>query len=161
RVQDAAVLVRADAIRNGQVMNTAPVAPTRASVLGGSASGGPVAQPPAAVQNRTVVAKTAPPPPPVPFTQRQQALSRNPGRPLDYSEVQQIRSAQSAPSRTFVRSAQSQGAGGGGFRPAGQVREGTPAQQQNDAPPRVQREPPGPARYNPPPSQQQTDTPPP
>jgi len=108
RVQDAAVAVRADSIRNGQVMNTAPVAPTRANVLGASASGGRVAQPPAAVQNRTVVAKTPPPPPPVSFAQRQQALSQNPGRPLDSSEVQQIRSAQGPPARTFVRPVQSQ-----------------------------------------------------
>jgi hypothetical protein len=92
-VQNAAVPVRAEALQSAQAMNTAPVAPGRASVTGGYA-GARVAQPPVSIQSRSVVTRTAPPPAPVPFAQRQQALSANPGRPLDSSEVQQLRSNQ-------------------------------------------------------------------
>jgi hypothetical protein len=120
-VQASAVPVNANALRSVQVMNNAPVAPSRQSVLGAAAIGGSgrVAQPPSAVQNRAVFARTAPPPAPVPFTQRQQALSANPGRPLDSNEVQQIRGSQGAPARQYVRPFQAgpaAGAGGGGTR---------------------------------------------
>ena len=101
-VQSAAVPVRGEALQSAQVMNTAPVAPSRASVVGGYA-GGRVAQPPMSTQNRSVVTRTAPPPAPVPFAQRQQALSANPGRPLDSSQVQQLRSSQPQPPPSFVR----------------------------------------------------------
>ena len=103
-VQGAAIPVRGEALQSAQVMNTAPVAPTRASVVGGYA-GGRVAQPPAAVQGRQVVSRTAPPPAPVPFAQRRQALEANPGRPLDSAQVQQIRANQPQPARTFTRPA--------------------------------------------------------
>jgi hypothetical protein len=103
-VQSAAVPVRAEALQSAQAMNTAPVAPIRASVVGGYA-GGRVAQPPASTQNRAVVSRTAPPPAPVPFAQRQQALSANPGRPLDSSQVQQLRSSQPQRAPSFVRPA--------------------------------------------------------
>jgi hypothetical protein len=83
-------------------MNIAPVAPSRASVVGGYA-GGRVAQPPMSTQNRSVVTRTAPPPAQVPFAQRQRALSANPGRPLDSSEVQQLRSSQQQAAPSFVR----------------------------------------------------------
>jgi hypothetical protein len=101
-VQSAAIPVRGEALQSAQVMNTAPVAPSRASVVGGY-SGGRVAQPPMSTQNRSVVTRTAPPPAPVPFAQRQQALSADPGRPLDSSQVQQLRSNQPQPSPSFVR----------------------------------------------------------
>jgi hypothetical protein len=101
-VQSAAIPVRGEALQSAQVMNTAPVAPSRASVVGGYA-GGRVAQPPMSTQNRSVVTRTAPPPAPVPFTQRQQALSANPGRPLDSSQAQQLRSSQPQSAPSFVR----------------------------------------------------------
>ncbi len=112
-VQSAAVAVPVNAIRSAQVMNNAPVAPSRQSVLGAVPAGGRVAQPPAAAQNRAVVAKLAPPPAPVPFAQRQQALTANPGRPLDPGEVQRLRGNQSTPVRPFVRPAQGSFAAGG------------------------------------------------
>ena len=119
-VQGAAVPVRGEALQSAQIINTAQVAPSRASVVGGY-SGGRVAQPPAAAQNRTVVTRTAPPPAPVPFAQRQQALSANPGRPLDYSQVQQLRGDQAQPARPFVRPAQlpsnANPGGGGAYTP--------------------------------------------
>ena len=116
-VQAAAVPVNANALRSAQVINTAPVAPSRQSVLGGAPVGGAgrVAQPPAAVQNRAVFARTAPPPAPVPFAQRQQALAANPGRPLDAAQVQSLRGPQAPPSHPFVRPVQA-GAGGGAGR---------------------------------------------
>jgi hypothetical protein len=101
-VQSAAIPVRGEALQSAQVMNTAPVAPSRASVVGGYA-GGRVAQPPMSTQNRSVVTRTAPPPAQVPFAQRQQALSANPGRPLDSSQVQQLRSNQPQAAPSFVR----------------------------------------------------------
>jgi hypothetical protein len=85
------------------MMNTAPVAPQRESVLG--ASGGARARPPAAVLNRQVVAKTTPPPPPIPFERRQQALAGNPGHPLDHAAVQSIRQSQPVTQRNWVRPA--------------------------------------------------------
>jgi hypothetical protein len=137
-VQGAAVPVRGEALQSAQVMNTAQVAPSRASVVGGYA-GGRVAQPPAAAQNRTVVTRTAPPPAPVPFAQRQQALSANPGRPLDYSQVQQLRGNQAQPARPFVRPAQvpsnANTGGGGAYTPQ---RTGGQTAQPVQAPPAYQ-----------------------
>ena len=104
-VQSVAVRVDARAVQSAQVMNNAAVAPSRQSVLGRSVPSGRVSQPPAAVQNRPVVAKTAPPPPPVPFAQRQQALTANPGRPLDANQVRTLRTAQPAPQRPLIRQA--------------------------------------------------------
>jgi hypothetical protein len=103
-VQSAAVRVDARNIQNVKVISTAPVAPSRESVLGHPAAAR-VAQPPAAIQSRPVVAKIAPPPARVPFVQRQAALSANPGRPLEPAQVQQIRAAQPAPARPMVRQA--------------------------------------------------------
>jgi hypothetical protein len=151
RVQDGAVQVRPESIRSAEVINGAPIAPRRENVLGNSGNGGRVAQPPPAAFNRTVVAKTAPPPPQVPFNQRQQALSANPGRPVDAAELDRMRGRQDTP-RPFVRSAQgTPNSGGGGFnsRPGGQPNQGQPAQ--NNLPP--QRNPGGqpPPQNNPPP----------
>jgi hypothetical protein len=121
RVQDAAVPVQPQSLRSAQVINGAPVAPTRQSVLGNYSPAARVAQPPAAVESRTVVAKATPPQPAVPFAQRQQALAANPGRPLDASQVQQLRSTQSAPARTYIRPAQARGSGAGFPQPGGQA----------------------------------------
>ncbi len=96
-VQSAAIVVRPEALRSATVVATAAVAPTRASVAPAAASGAKVAQPPAALQASAVVAKRTPPPPPVPFVQKQQALAANAGRPLDVSQVQQLRQKQPPP----------------------------------------------------------------
>jgi hypothetical protein len=118
-VQGVAVPVRAEALQSAQVMNTAPVAPSRASVVG-SYAGARVAQPPASVQSRSVVTRTVPPPAPLPFAQRQQALAANPGRPLDSAQAQQLRATPSQPAAGQFRPA-------GGPAPAanGWNREGT------------------------------------
>jgi hypothetical protein len=128
RVQDGAVRVRPEDLRAAEVMNGAPIAPRRENVLG-NGGGGRVAQPPAAAFTRTVVAKTTPPPPQVPFAQRQQALSANPGRPVDAAELDRMRGRQDNP-RPFVRSAQGMPNNGGGFngRPGGQPNQGQPPQ---------------------------------
>jgi hypothetical protein len=131
RVQDGAVRVRPEDMRSAEVMNGAPIAPRRENVLGNSANGGRVAQPPAAAFTRTVVAKTTPPPPQVPFSQRQGALSANPGRPVDAAEIERMRGRQDNP-RPFVRSAQGMSNNGGGLngRPGGQPNQGQPNQGQ-------------------------------
>ncbi len=159
RVQTAAVRVDPRSIQSARVVNAAPVAPSRESVLGNSAARR-VSQPPAAVQNRAVVAKRTPPPAAVPFAQRQQGLTSNPGRPLDPAQMQQLRSAQPAPPRSLVRQAPTPGnparPGGQQMAPGGTPQRGiqnqppardlrqatppaqNPAQPQNDvAPPRV------------------------
>ena len=105
-VQSAAIVVRPEAIRSAPIVATSAVAPTRASVTTVAAPGAKVVQPPAALQARAVVAKRTPPPPPVPFAQKQQALASNAGRPLDTSQVQQIRQSQPAPPRPLVRQVQ-------------------------------------------------------
>ncbi|HLG98721.1 MAG TPA: DUF6600 domain-containing protein [Bryobacteraceae bacterium] len=136
-VQSAAVPVSANAVRAAEITNTAPVAPTRQSVLGGVAARGRVAQPPAAVQNRAVVARVAPPPAPVPFAQRQQALAANPGRPLDSAQVETLRVNEPAGTRPYVRPAQ------GSFSTG----RGAAARPQFTEPP--QNQPAGPRSYRP------------
>jgi uncharacterized protein DUF6600/FecR-like protein len=118
-VQGAAVPVRAEALQSAEVMNAAPVAPSRASVVG-NYGGARVAQPPVSIQSRAVVTRTAPPPAPVPFAQRQQALAANPGRPLDSGQMQELRASPSPPAAGQFRP-------GGGPAPAanGWNREGT------------------------------------
>jgi len=107
-VQSAAIAVRPEAIRSASVVATAAVAPTRASLTRTAAPGAKIVQPPASLQARQVIAKRTPPPAPVPFAQKQQALSANAGRPLDTSQVQQIRQSQPAPARPAVRQVQAQ-----------------------------------------------------
>ena len=104
-VQSSAIAVRPDMVRSSAVVATASVAPTRASIVRAPAPGANVARPPAAVASRAVVAKRTPPPPPVPFAQKQAALSANGGRPLDPSQVRQIRQTQ-APAQPAVRTVQ-------------------------------------------------------
>ena len=104
-VQQVAVPVRGESMQSAQVMNTAPVAPSRQAVIGRpeTAGFGRAAQPPPAVINRQVVSRTTPPPPPVPFGRRQQELARDPGRPLDASAVQRLRAQEPAPAPAVVR----------------------------------------------------------
>lgn len=90
-VRRAAVAIPAAAIQRAEIHPVAPVAPARPALVGAA----PVAQakPPAAVMQRAVVAKAPPPPPPIPDAQKLQALEKNPGRPLDRSQLQALRSA--------------------------------------------------------------------
>jgi hypothetical protein len=63
---------------------TAVLVPQRESIVARPLGPqGPVRQPPSNVVNRPVFSARTPPPPPVPFAVRQQALSANPGRPVD------------------------------------------------------------------------------
>ena len=103
-VQQVAVRVDPRELQSGQIVRTAPVAPQRSAVLGRpEANVGRAVQPPAAVQNRQVVVKTAPPPAQVPFAQRQQELTRDPGRPLDSQAVQKLRAQQPPPARPMIK----------------------------------------------------------
>jgi hypothetical protein len=105
-VQSAAVTVRPEALRSAPVIATAAIAPTRASIVRTAAPGASAVRPAAAVLARPVIAKKTPPPPPVPFAQKQTALAANAGRPLDKSQVQQLRQAQPPPARPLVRQVQ-------------------------------------------------------
>lgn len=79
-------------INSAQIVSAPAIAPRRESILGSRAdTASRAARPPANVLSRPVVARTAPPPAPVSFERQQQALGRNPGRPLAATEVQQIR----------------------------------------------------------------------
>jgi hypothetical protein len=155
-VQSAAVAVNAQALRSAPVIATASVAPTRASVVRTAAPGANVVRPPAALEARPVIAKKTAPPPPVPFAQKQAALAGNAGRPLDKSQVQQLRQAQPAPARPLVRQVQARTPASGPAprssapapasaapqvqttKPAPQVRETTPAPQRT-VPPAAER----------------------
>ncbi len=183
-VQSAAVRVDPRAIQSAEVIHAAPVAPSRQSVLGNSAPSGRVAQPSAAIQNRGVVAKATPPPPAVPFAQRQQALTANPGRPLDSTQVQRLRTAQPAPPRPMIRQAQvptnpgrpggqaappAPGAGGNqnplpsreNTRPPERdLRPGNPPAPQNQLPTQQNTAPPARVQRDVPPTQQNTAPPP-
>jgi hypothetical protein len=89
-VRRVAVNVPREQIERVSMVRTAPVAPVRDSVLGVHA-GVRAAAPPAQAMQRQVVTKTAPPPRPIPFAAKQDALAKNPGRPLDRQNAQQIR----------------------------------------------------------------------
>ncbi len=91
RVTESSRVVSAAQLGSARVAATPEIAPQRASVLGpraGDASRAP--RPPASVFSRPVVARTAPPPASVPFERQQAELTRNPGRPLPPSTVQQM-----------------------------------------------------------------------
>ena len=90
-VAKSMVAVNASQMKTMQVASAAPVAPERNSVLGVNA-GARAALPPTQVASRTVVSHVAPPARPVPFTAQQEALARNPGRPLDAQTEAHIRS---------------------------------------------------------------------
>ena len=89
-VAKAAVAVPASELRAGSVATAAPVAPQRNSVLGAKA-GAPTVAPPAQPMARPVVSQAAPPPKPVPFEAKQEALAKNPGRPLDAEAEARVR----------------------------------------------------------------------
>ncbi len=101
-VRRSAVIVNETQIRNEEVIRTAPFAPDRRAVYGDARTAS--YHPPAAVINREVVVRHAPPPPPVSFAQREHAYSANPGRPLDYGSMQNLRQQQGASApRPMVR----------------------------------------------------------
>lgn len=68
------------------------IAPTRQSVLGGTAQHA-VLRPPAAQMHRTTVVRTMPPPAPVPFDRQLAAMQDNDGRPLARSELARLQPA--------------------------------------------------------------------
>ncbi len=111
-VAQAAVSVAPSAIAAAPAIRTAPVAPVKASVMGGTRATAATAtaasappKPPAAVVSRPVVAKVAPPPPPVAFAQEQPALQANPGKPLDAQAAQTLRAVSSARAARPVKTA--------------------------------------------------------
>jgi hypothetical protein len=104
----------------------APVAPARSSVLGANA-GARAALPPAQAGSRPVFSQAAPPARPVPFEAKQEALARNPGRPLDAQTEAQIRTTIPA---TPMHAA---GQPGTPAAPAQPGRPGTPAAVANPA----------------------------
>src|SRR5207302_1087256 len=68
---------------------SAPIAPTTVSVLGSQRQG---ALPPRGAP-RAVFTRVAPPERPVPFAMKQQALTANPGRPLDEQTEERLRTS--------------------------------------------------------------------
>ncbi len=111
-VAKAAVKVSVAAITAASVVRSAPAAPVKTSVIGGTSPSAPShagagasarsatpPAPPKAVVSRAVVAKVAPPPPPVPFAQKEKALAGNGGKPLDPSAEQKLRASAPAPVR--------------------------------------------------------------
>lgn len=86
----AAVPVPAEQMKNVPLAMVPDVAPSRTSVLGARV-GATSSMPPAHFAERPVVAKMAPPEKPIPFSAKQDALARNPGRPLDRDTEEQIR----------------------------------------------------------------------
>src|SRR6201997_2140620 len=89
-VAKAAVAVPASAVKPEAFASAAPVAPAKTSVLGANV-GVHAAVPPAQAMSRPVVSQAAPPPKPVPFEAKQEALAKNPGRPLDTQTEAQLR----------------------------------------------------------------------
>lgn len=99
-VAQAAVVVPPGAMAQAQVTGTtAAMAPQRQSVLCHPGQPGTAAAPPARFAERPVVAKSAPPPPPVSFAAKQQALQGNAGRPLEPSQMENIRREPVVPPR--------------------------------------------------------------
>ncbi len=120
-VARAAVSVPAGELQNAQVVRSAAVAPTQASVMGHPGSLA-APHPSAAVMSRQVVAKATPPAPVVPFAQRQQELAAHPGQPVDAAGMSRLRTAQpAAVQNPFVRQASAARA-----MPAGQPGSNSP-----------------------------------
>ncbi len=91
-VQRAAVKVDARTIQQAGVVAAVSVAPVRTSIVG---AGAPAqARPNAAVMERSVIARQAPPPAPPSIQQREDALKRQPGKPLDAAELPEDRTAE-------------------------------------------------------------------
>ncbi len=87
-VQRAAVKVNQQTLQQAQVVSHVEVAPVKTSIVGAAAPA--QARPTRAAAERTVVAKQPPPPAPAPIEQRQEALKRQPGKPLEATELQRI-----------------------------------------------------------------------
>jgi hypothetical protein len=97
-VRQVAVPVPVRALMGSQIINNAPIAPQRLSVLGGqSRANVGFVRPPATGNARPVFVRNAPPPAPVPFAVRQQAEAATPGRPLDPAMLQRLQ--QSSPAQ--------------------------------------------------------------
>jgi hypothetical protein len=90
-VSKVAVAVPANEMRNASVLNAAAVAPEKTSLLGAKAGSPSVTPPARAIVSRPVVSHLAPPAKPIPFEARQEALAKNPGRPLDADAETQLR----------------------------------------------------------------------
>jgi hypothetical protein len=90
-----AVAVSPREIANARIGGTAPpVAPTRRSIAQ-APEGGPAApRPPAAAERRQVTVRRTPAPAPVPFERERPVLDRDPGRPPDRRQVDELRRAQ-------------------------------------------------------------------
>ncbi len=84
-VATSAVAVNRTTMANARVLPRAMVAPTRASLVAGSASA--TATPPASAVNRGVVAARAPAAPQPSFAQRQALLQKNAGQPLSMNQM--------------------------------------------------------------------------
>ena len=87
-VQRAAVKMNPQAVQQAQVVPHVEVAPVKTSIVGAAAPA--QARPSRAVVERTVIAKQAPPPAPASIEQRQEALKRQPGKPLEATELQRL-----------------------------------------------------------------------
>jgi hypothetical protein len=90
-VSKVAVAVNASEMRNASVVTAAAVAPERNSVLGARGAALTMTPPARAIVSRPVVSRVAPPAKPIPFEARQEALAKNPGRPLDAETETQLR----------------------------------------------------------------------
>jgi hypothetical protein len=102
-VNRAIVPVSSDVVMRSRVFVHAPVAPQRVSVLGYAGAPVNVPRPNARVIERPVYAQRTPPPAPVSFAARQQALQASPGRPVDRSTMEQIRTSAPAVRQPAVR----------------------------------------------------------
>jgi hypothetical protein len=106
-VHRAAVRVDRNALRAAQVVAAAPIAPASVSVRGAAPAAR--ARPNERVLDRKVVARHAPPPTPAAFERRQEALRKEPGKPLDRSAIarggearQNVTVVQAAPAPTPI-----------------------------------------------------------
>jgi hypothetical protein len=95
------IAVPRESIMRGEVVgSTAPIPPTRVSVM---ARGDMVVRrPPERFVERQVVVRHAPPAPPVSFASKEQVLRGNAGRPLDASQMNSVRGT-APPPRSMVR----------------------------------------------------------
>lgn len=108
------------------VIERAPVVPTRVSLIGEEAATRRASFPPAALSRRPVLAVHAPPPAPISFAAQQQQLAKTAGRPLTHTELVSLRreTPVTASNPILSRPATTVLPGGAGLRPA---RSGLPA----------------------------------
>lgn len=109
----------ADAGRTRIGGTAAPVPPSLRSTAPVPEGGRVAPQPPAGVDRRVVTVRGTPAPRSVPFEQQRPTLERNPGRPVDPGQVEEMRRQQPAPTQ----------------RP--EYRQTRPAQQPRNTPPPV------------------------